>query len=280
MDKQRYTEVLEQLDMLAKEYGFPMFGAADFYIDSRMSVFADQKHWGILMEVIEVSTGNIDLYANENYVFRFGNCLSRPLGLKENRVFYIASDGDDEPLLDSNYHINANAKTMRLGPTDFDSLTGSNLNTNANTMRLRGHLVSIPRDLRIYESKGIHLIDKNEYDPKVSFHALENGKMIAIKDEIWPTALLRVMTPEYRDYFFLSEKEKQIEFLCPIPQILQLEEWRHPLYDESNIVEPPSKCETFQLIARVIETCDPSFYKPTEKPNTHWSNWLTADKYL
>lgn len=35
----------------------------------------------------------------------------------------------------------------------------------------------------------------------------------------------------------------------------------------------PSSYETWQLIARVIISGDVSLYKPTLKPNSHWSNW-------
>jgi len=35
----------------------------------------------------------------------------------------------------------------------------------------------------------------------------------------------------------------------------------------------PSTYETWQLIAKVIATKDPSQYKPTLEPNTHWINW-------
>ncbi len=255
MEKKEYKKILEQLDKLATEYGFPAFGAGAYYVDSRISVFADKEYWGILIEVIDVS-GDINHYANHNAVYRFGNYLIRPLEAEETRFFFLTSDGDDGPVFDGY------------------------LNPNVKTMRLRGHLVNIPRDPRIYESKGIRLVYENEYNPEAALHALENGRMIVNKDKIWPNVLLRAMTPEYREYFFLSDDAKQTEFLYPIPKILQLEEWRHPLYDESNILEPPSKCETFQLIAKVIATCDPGYYKPTEEPNTHWSNWLIADIYI
>jgi hypothetical protein len=59
MNLKRYKEVLSQLDEQSDmlKLNFPMFGAADYYVDSRMTVFADQEHWGILIEVIEESTG-------------------------------------------------------------------------------------------------------------------------------------------------------------------------------------------------------------------------------
>jgi hypothetical protein len=257
MDIKRYKEVLNQIDSMATHPDFPAFGSGFCYIDSRMSIYADERYWGILIETVEVNINSIGHSRNLLDINRYGNNMCGTLGFKEDQIYILTSDGDDGPLF-----------------VDFD------LNPNVKTMRLRGHLVPIPRDPLIYKSKGMQLIDKNDYDPKESFRALEDGRMIGIKDEIWPEVLLRAMTPEYREYFFLSEEEKQAEFLQPIPQILQLEEWRHPILSEEGILEKPSTCETFQLIAKVIATCDPSLYKPTEKPNTHWSNWLIADKCL
>jgi hypothetical protein len=261
MNKKRYKEVLNQLDDQARfdKMGFPAFGAGAYYVDSRMSVFADEEHWGILIEVIEDSGGGIGHPCYLNSAYRFGNYLSRPLGLEENKAFLLTSDGDDGPLFAENHGY---------------------LNPDVQTMRLRGHLVVIPRDTRFYESKGIKLVDKNKINSRAVLNAIGKGTIIVNKDEIWPLDLLRALTPEYREYFFLTEEEKQKEFMEPIPLLLQLEQWRHPLYDESNILEPPSKCETFQLIAKVISTCNPNEYKPTEKPNTHWKNWLIADVYL
>jgi hypothetical protein len=55
------------------------------------------------------------------------------------------------------------------------------------------------------------------------------------------------------------------------PELLVVDEWRH--VDLSGD-EKPSQSETFQMLANVIAVGDPSLYKPTEQPNTHWSNWL------
>uniref|UniRef100_UPI003B84A6BD DUF7003 family protein n=1 Tax=Cellulophaga omnivescoria TaxID=1888890 RepID=UPI003B84A6BD len=37
--------------------------------------------------------------------------------------------------------------------------------------------------------------------------------------------------------------------------------------------EIPSKSKTFKQIAKVLETGQAEFYKPTEQPNNHWKNW-------
>ena len=237
MDQERYQKVLDQLDEQADSVNlnFPAFGTAFYYVDSRLSAFANEDYWGILIEVIEVSGGGIGHPRNLNSVYRYGNCSCRPIGLKENRSFSLTSDGEDGATFDE--------KTEILKP-------------DTKTTKIYSHIVPIPHDLNFYYKKGIDLIDK----------------------EICPRELLRALTPEYRDLFFLNEEQLQTEFVHPIPKILQLEEWRHPIYDEENIIELPSIYEAFQMIAKVIATCDPGYYKPTEEPNTHWKNWLIADE--
>lgn len=240
MNKERYIEVLDQLDEHAQpcNMNFPLFGAGLYYVDSRLSVFADEKYWGLTIEVIEVTQGAIGHPCNINSVYRYGNCTRRPISLKENRFIPLTSDGE--------------------GGATFGEKTES-LNINAKSIKINNKLVPIPHNLNIYYKKGIDLINKKY---------------------IGPRELLRVLTPEYREYFFLSDEEKKTDFVNSMPKLLQLEEWRHPLYNEENILELPSICEAFQMIAKVIATCDPCHYRPTEKPNTHWSNWLIADKYL
>lgn len=238
MDQERYQEVLDQLDEQADSINlnFPAFGAAFYYVDSRLSAFANEDYWGILIEVIEVRSADIGHHRNFNTVFRYGNFLCRPVGLKENRFCFLTSDGEDGATFDE--------KTEILKP-------------DTKTMKINSHIVPIPHDLNFYHKKGIDLPDKKE---------------------IGPRELLRALTPEYRELFFLNEEQLQTEFVHPIPKILQLEQWRHPTYDEENIIELPSTCKAFQMIAKVIATCDPGYYKPTEEPNTHWKNWLIADE--
>jgi hypothetical protein len=55
-----------------------------------------------------------------------------------------------------------------------------------------------------------------------------------------------------------------------LPEVLLLNEWYHN--DLAN-GEMPSENETFQMIAKVLETGNAEFYKPTKEPNTHWKNW-------
>lgn len=63
-----------------------------------------------------------------------------------------------------------------------------------------------------------------------------------------------------------------------LKKIMTLDSWHQDTYHKFEPTHPPSTQETFQMIAKVLVTGDSTFYKPTEKPNTHWSNWLESGK--
>lgn len=243
MNYGRYKEILNQLDDQSsfEKENFPKFGESFRYIDSRMSVYGNKENWGLIIESIEVNLQSISHGGNLNVTFIFGNLLLNPLGLKNKNFMSITSNANDKPVFGEFNH------------ADYDYLL-----PEAKSICLRGHKVPIP-DIKVYVKKGINLLNP---------------------EEIEPHELLRALTPEYREHFFLTEEEKQKEFKEPLPKLLQLEEWRHPLSFDDGTREKPSESETFQLIAKVIETCDPSLYRPTEPPNTHWKNWMISDKYL
>ena len=81
--------------------------------------------------------------------------------------------------------------------------------------------------------------------------------------------VVRDLVPEHR-YLLLAD-ESELRALVPpdLPEILRLEAWHHP----DLLVERPSREEVFQLLAKVLDTGNPHDYRPTQAPNTHWSNW-------
>jgi hypothetical protein len=82
--------------------------------------------------------------------------------------------------------------------------------------------------------------------------------------------LFRRLLPRFRALYRATEDELRAVVPADLPQILHLEEWEH-----SDAVEDvlPSHTECFPMLAQVLVTGDPSHYKPTRPPNTHWSNW-------
>ena len=92
-------------------------------------------------------------------------------------------------------------------------------------------------------------------------------------DSVTITELLRTLVPEHRDLLFATEEELNQRLQVDVPLILRLNEWNHP-----NVVEDelPSGSEAFRMIADVLISGNPTLYKPTLPPNTHWRNWLES----
>lgn len=118
------------------------------------------------------------------------------------------------------------------------------------TVVIRGRTVPIEARLEAYRHEGI-----------VSCEATG----------ITGVALLRWLAPRYRDLLFATDEELYSRMTERLPLILRLDEWHHPDLARR---EKPSDTECFKQIAEVLATSDPSKYRPTEPPNTHWSNWL------
>jgi hypothetical protein len=82
--------------------------------------------------------------------------------------------------------------------------------------------------------------------------------------------VLRRLGPEHRDLLLAAEPELRRRIPADIPEVLRLDEWRHPdLVDGLH----PSESATFRQIAEVLVTGDLRRYAPTMPPNTRWSHW-------
>lgn len=79
----------------------------------------------------------------------------------------------------------------------------------------------------------------------------------------------RALVPGHRELLLATEAEVRARIPADLPLLLQLEEWHQPaLYED-----PPSAAEAYRQLAEVVAASDAGRYRPTEPPNTHWSNW-------
>lgn len=87
-------------------------------------------------------------------------------------------------------------------------------------------------------------------------------------------SVFRSLVPEHRALLLADNDEVRARIPADIPLILRLEEWHQPtdMWDGHK----PSDYEVFRQVAEVLVTADPTRYRPTEQPNTHWSNWPEA----
>lgn len=96
------------------------------------------------------------------------------------------------------------------------------------------------------------------------------GRLLPAPPSAEAFELLRALVPEHREQLFATDEELQARLPSDLPRLLRLDEWNHPDIAEGDL---PSESPTFKMLAQVLETGDPSLYRPRRKPNTHWSNW-------
>jgi hypothetical protein len=135
---------------------------------------------------------------------------------------------------------------------DPDEIMGHRICSSAQDMRIRNTIVPITTDPVAYAAAAIDLSDP----PHILGHEM-----------------LRLISPRYRRLMFGTEIEICERIGSCMPLLLRLNEWRDiDIYKQ----ERPSDIETYQLLADVIVHRDPSLYRPTMSPNTHWRNWPNA----
>ncbi|MBV1849973.1 DUF7003 family protein [Catellatospora tritici] len=83
--------------------------------------------------------------------------------------------------------------------------------------------------------------------------------------------VFRLLVPEHRDLLLADDAELRRRIPAELPRFLVLEEWWHREPDRYD--QLPSETETFRQLAEVLATGDPTRYRPSAAPNTHWSNW-------
>lgn len=131
----------------------------------------------------------------------------------------------------------------------FDEEYMDSLNPEVKSILIRGQKIPISTDPGFYIQKGIELEDPS-------------------KVMIWE--FLRAVNSDYKEQFLATEDEIRLRIPKDLPLILRLDEWYHnDLANEEN----PSQNETFQMIAKVLETGSVNLYAPTKTPNNHWRNW-------
>ncbi|MDC8003888.1 hypothetical protein POV27_07480 [Aureisphaera galaxeae] len=131
----------------------------------------------------------------------------------------------------------------------FDQEYLESLNPKAKTMILRDKEITINHNREFYLNKGIELE--------------EESKIL-----VWE--FLRGLVPEFNSDFEATEEEIRARIPRDLPRIMELSEWHHPDCVNSEL---PSMNETFKHLAKVLETGQTEFYRPTKKPNNHWINW-------
>jgi hypothetical protein len=236
--------VLKSLDACARAFTFPVLDNGYVHLAAtRLSLFRADTDWAVVFEVFGFSprTGFPD-----TSIYTFSNHL-RDRNAPEQ---YVSRSAYEKYLA-----ANPNNEFRTVYPVDegdwLDPDDPEYVASGAVEVSVRGVTIPLP-PADEYAPHGIRL----QEPPRV--HTFE---------------LCRLLAETMRHNVIATVEERRVSVHPHLKQILQLDEWRHP--DVSG-GDRPSTSKTFRELAEVLETGDVTLYRPTEAPNTHWSNWSEA----
>jgi hypothetical protein len=235
------SKILRILDACARAFTFPVLDNGYVYLAAtRMSLFRSDVDWALVIEVFGFSprAGFPD-----TSIYTFANHLHH-----RNAPDQYVSRSAYEKYLENN----PNNEFRTVYPLDegdwLDAEDPEYVSADAVNIGIRGAAVALPA-LDEYARHGVRLQER----PRVQTFEL-----------------CRLIAETTRDKVLATAEERRVSVPPHLQQILQLEEWRHPDIAGG---DRPSKSQTFRQLAEVLESGDVTRYRPTEPPNTHWSNW-------
>jgi len=258
------NQILHQLDLAFdgtpnEDYpeGRPQDIKYNFFLDlehgycvtagSKIHLYADSARWAIVFEKSGYFNRSTAAEIELNYV---GNCINYPI--------------DKYP--ERNYITNS-SRIMLIDPTEFSKIEnkeGKDMETfeligqNVKEIKVRDKFIPFDNDCKNYEKLGIKIRDYE--NPK---------KLIGFDD------LVRYLNETNPSIVSATEENIREHIPKDLPKIMTIKDFHFTsFYDKSN---PPSSQETFKLIAKILVTRDSTKWKPTQKPNNHWTNWESGN---
>jgi len=214
---------------------------------SRITLYADTTRWAIVFEKsgYENRGGNAEIELDY-----FGNCVT-PVVQKYNGYTYHANSNNIELISGNEYENIRNKKGA-----DMD--TFEKVSPDARIVNVRGKLIPIEHDLNKYLKLGI-LPDSADNPHKLISYG----------------GLLRYIYETNPVVSYASDSDIRKYIPADLPKIITIDRFHfESIYNKKNL---PRLQETYQLFAKVLVSRDSSLWKPTQKPNNHWSNWISGN---
>ena len=245
-------DVIDYLDtcVIDEPYCFFMdLGHGYFYTaNSRLTLYGDDGRWAIVFEKSGYANrdGRIELELNF-----FGNCLHN----------LDRAGADDRYICNAKFLTLVDGDALNAIASDFEQVSPA-----ASFVKVRAESVPIPSTKAGFA----------KWIPDI-----ENDSGFLERPTFWDLA--RFLAFENVDLCRATDTEKRLCLPRDLPEIMTVDEWHHRNYhhydngpDKELMGDAPSTYETFPLLAEVLATGDPSRFRPTLPPNSHWSNWPEA----
>lgn len=278
------------LDPAFVELGHPYV----YPIDSRINAFRDNAgQWALAIEVLGYSPRGCNITLEITY---YGNCLIN--------LEYT-----------SNYYSNSYVICPITQESFDEAVEFECLKPDADHWIVRGEKIKLSHNKKEYEDAGITLreFEPGEIAVKEAGRLLVTQYrplFRATDDELYksiPRELQKILVIDewyHRDFYqnnfdiadltshfatgsqlneaFGEQMDRLKEAGLSEEQISKAfdfqahDQKRKEHNNEEWLSNRPGSYETWQLIAKVLTTGDPTSYKPTLTPNSHWSNWPDA----
>lgn len=204
---------------------------------NKIHLYADKERWAVIFESNGYDTHGYCIRKAHNY---YGNCLSNLDNAGLNGMY----------ILNTKYFILCSEENIMKISNDLGIVSDS-----AKTITIRN--IEIPIE---------HNSDNISWE-----------KNNITKSSIDLSTMTRMLNFQYPEIFNSSEDELRTCIPKDLHKLMTIDEWHHVdcyrVRDFEDNIPFPSSIEIFKQIAEVLETKDVKKYKPTLKPNSHWSNW-------
>lgn len=214
---------------------------------SKIHLFVDSTRWAIVFEKSGYQNRAGQAEIELTYI---GNCIDYPIDSYPDRNYIsnvsniILIDGEEFEQIE-----NKDGEEME---------TFELIGHTVKEIKVRDQYVPFDNDYKNYEKLGI---DVRAYDnPK---KLIGFGELIRYFNETNPE--------------IISATEDDIREHIPndIPKLMTIKDFHFSsAYDKDT---PPSKIETYKLIAKILTTKEISHWKPTLEPNNSWKNWESGN---
>lgn len=214
---------------------------------SKIHLFADLENWAIIFEKSGYNNRGGRAEIELTYI---GNCINYPIDIypEGKYISNVANitliDGDEFGRIE-------NKKGEEFETFEL-------IGRNIAHVKVRNKYIPFDNNYKNYNNIGIEI--RNDDNPQ---KLIDFGVLIRYLNEINPNVI--------------SATEDDIRKHIPneLPKLITLTSFYFSsAYDKDN---PPSKIETYKLIAKILTTQDISIWKPTLKPNNHWKNWESGN---
>ncbi|WP_413669962.1 hypothetical protein ACEN9X_08515 [Mucilaginibacter sp. Mucisp86] len=257
-------EILTQLDLAFKgipsEY-YPVGKKDDikynFFFDlehgyfstagNHIHLYADASRWAIVFEKSGYANRGGDAEIELNYI---GNCINYPIDKYPERN-YITNVSSIILITGEEYERIQNKSGSEMEQFEL-------VDPNANYVIVRGHKIKIEHSDKNYTHFGIK--PRGFDNPK---------RLISFK------GLVRYLSETQPSIVNATNDDIKAHLPGDLPEISVIDKFHFESVYQKHIL--PSNQETYQLIAKVLVTGNPAFWKPKNKPNNHWSNWESGN---